>query len=73
MAEEIRCLPDNHEAKIKMLEVCLNIILWLFFLILFHAFSMPQIFLFFLQVGKMSLYAASSAIKEIQKITLDPK
>ncbi|XP_074589340.1 E3 ubiquitin-protein ligase JMJ24 [Curcuma longa] len=44
MADEIRCLPNNHEAKIKMLEV-----------------------------GKMSLYAASSAVKEIQKITLDPK
>ncbi|CAL9106172.1 unnamed protein product [Musa acuminata var. zebrina] len=44
MAEEIRCLPNNHEAKLKMLEV-----------------------------GKMSMYAASSAIREIQKITLDPR
>ncbi|CAM8925376.1 unnamed protein product [Rhodiola kirilowii] len=44
MAEEIRCLPDDHEAKSKMLEV-----------------------------GKISLYAASCAIKEIQKLVLDPK
>ncbi|XP_077227282.1 jmjC domain protein JMJ24 isoform X2 [Tasmannia lanceolata] len=44
MAQEIRCLPDDHEAKLQILEV-----------------------------GKMSLYAASSAIREIQKITLDPK
>lgn len=44
MAQEIRCLPNDHDAKLKMLEV-----------------------------GKMSLYAASSAIREIQKITLDPK
>jgi hypothetical protein len=27
----------------------------------------------FLQVGKISLYAASSAIKEVQKLVLDPK
>lgn len=26
-----------------------------------------------IQVGKISLYAASSAIKEIQKLVLDPK
>lgn len=26
-----------------------------------------------LEVGKMSLYAASSAIKEVQKLVLDPK
>uniref|UniRef100_A0A7N0U5X4 Lysine-specific demethylase JMJ25 n=1 Tax=Kalanchoe fedtschenkoi TaxID=63787 RepID=A0A7N0U5X4_KALFE len=44
MAEEIRCLPDDHHAKLKMLEV-----------------------------GKISLYAASSAIKDIQKLVLDPK
>jgi len=44
MGQEIRCLPNNHDAKLKMLEV-----------------------------GKISLYAASSAVREIQKITLDPK
>ncbi|VAH90828.1 unnamed protein product [Triticum turgidum subsp. durum] len=44
MAQEIRCLPNHHDAKLKMLEV-----------------------------GKIALYAASSAVKEIQKITLDPK
>ncbi|VAI05673.1 unnamed protein product [Triticum turgidum subsp. durum] len=44
MGQEIRCLPNHHDAKLKMLEV-----------------------------GKIALYAASSAVKEIQKITLDPK
>lgn len=44
MAQEIRCLPSDHEAKLKMLEV-----------------------------EKMCLYAASSAVREIQKIALDPK
>ncbi|WCJ43122.1 Transcription factor jumonji (jmjC) domain-containing protein [Euphorbia peplus] len=44
LAEEIRCLPNDHEAKLQILEV-----------------------------GKISLYAASSAIKEIQKLVLDPK
>ncbi|KAJ4952766.1 hypothetical protein NE237_029598 [Protea cynaroides] len=44
MAEEIRCLPNDHEVKIHMLEV-----------------------------EKMSLYAASSAVREVQKLVLDPK
>ncbi|PKA62254.1 jumonji domain-containing protein 1C [Apostasia shenzhenica] len=44
LAKEIRCLPSDHEAKLKMLEV-----------------------------GKISLYAASYAVREIQKIALDPK
>ncbi|PON59899.1 WRC domain containing protein [Parasponia andersonii] len=44
LAEEIRCLPNDHEAKLQALEV-----------------------------GKISLYAASSAIKEVQKLVLDPK
>ncbi|GMN43873.1 hypothetical protein TIFTF001_013066 [Ficus carica] len=44
LAEEIRCLPNDHEAKFQVLEV-----------------------------GKISLYAASSAIKEVQKLVLDPK
>ncbi|TKV96146.1 hypothetical protein SEVIR_9G410200v4 [Setaria viridis] len=44
MAQEIRCLPNGHVAKLKMLEV-----------------------------KKISLYAASSAVREIQRITLDPK
>ncbi|KAL8166366.1 hypothetical protein V2J09_007865 [Rumex salicifolius] len=44
MAEEIRCLPNDHTAKLQMMEV-----------------------------GKISLYAASSAIKEVQKLVLDPK
>ncbi|KAK3028511.1 hypothetical protein RJ639_038579, partial [Escallonia herrerae] len=43
-AEEIRCLPNDHDAKLQMLEV-----------------------------GKVSLYAASSAIKEVRKLVLDPK
>lgn len=44
LADEIRCLPTEHEAKRQVLEV-----------------------------GKISLYAASSAIKEVQKLVLDPK
>ncbi|KAL3750107.1 hypothetical protein ACJRO7_011138 [Eucalyptus globulus] len=44
LAEEIRCLPNDHESKLQILEV-----------------------------GKISLYAASSAIKEVQKLVLDPK
>ncbi|XP_059648507.1 E3 ubiquitin-protein ligase JMJ24 isoform X2 [Cornus florida] len=44
LAEEIRGLPNDHDAKLQMLEV-----------------------------GKISLYAASSAIKEVQKLVLDPK
>ncbi|KAG2551963.1 lysine-specific demethylase JMJ25-like isoform X2 [Panicum virgatum] len=44
MAQEIRCLPNGHFAKLKMLEV-----------------------------KKISLYAASSSVREIQRITLDPK
>ncbi|KAJ4823420.1 hypothetical protein Tsubulata_025585 [Turnera subulata] len=44
MAKEIRCLPNDHDAKLQVLEV-----------------------------GKISLYAASSAIKEVQKLVLDPK
>uniref|UniRef100_A0A2P2L8S1 JmjC domain-containing protein n=1 Tax=Rhizophora mucronata TaxID=61149 RepID=A0A2P2L8S1_RHIMU len=44
LTEEIRCLPNNHDAKLQILEV-----------------------------GKISLYAASSAIKEVQKLVLDPK
>ncbi|KAJ3683736.1 hypothetical protein LUZ60_013963 [Juncus effusus] len=44
MAQEIRCLPNGHFAKLNIMEV-----------------------------RKMCLYAASSAIREIQKISLDPK
>ncbi|XP_030957461.1 lysine-specific demethylase JMJ25 isoform X2 [Quercus lobata] len=44
LAEEIRCLPNDQEANLQVLEV-----------------------------GKISLYAASSAIKEVQKLVLDPK
>lgn len=44
LSQEIRCLPNGHLAKLKMLEV-----------------------------KKISLYAASSAVREIQRITLDPK
>lgn len=44
LAEEIRCLPNDHDAKLHMLEV-----------------------------GKISVYAASSAIKEVKKLVLDPK
>ncbi|CAF1924343.1 unnamed protein product [Brassica oleracea var. botrytis] len=46
LAEEIRCLPNDHEAKLQILEI---------------------------GKGKISLYAASSAIKEVQKLILDPK
>eukprot|EP00256_Glycine_max_P052345 XP_014618670.1 lysine-specific demethylase JMJ25 isoform X3 [Glycine max] len=48
LAEEIRCVPNEHEAKLQVLEVRR-------------------------EVGKISLYAASSAIKEVQKLVLDPK
>lgn len=44
LADEIRGLPNDHEAKLQILEV-----------------------------GKISLYAASWAIKEVQKLVLDPK
>ncbi|KAI7736263.1 hypothetical protein M8C21_022713 [Ambrosia artemisiifolia] len=44
LAGEIRELPNDHEAKLQMLEA-----------------------------GKISLYAASSSIKEVQKLVLDPK
>ncbi|XP_073302831.1 E3 ubiquitin-protein ligase JMJ24-like isoform X1 [Primulina huaijiensis] len=44
LSEEIRGLPNDHEAKLQILEV-----------------------------GKISLYAASSAIREVQKIVLDSK
>ncbi|XP_076885436.1 E3 ubiquitin-protein ligase JMJ24-like [Bidens hawaiensis] len=44
LAGEIRELPNDHDAKIQMLEA-----------------------------GKISLYAASSSIKEVQKLVLDPK
>ncbi|KAJ6853781.1 lysine-specific demethylase JMJ25 [Iris pallida] len=44
MAQEIRCLPGDHDAKLRIWEV-----------------------------EKMSLYAGSWAIREIHKITLDPK
>ncbi|XP_068658747.1 E3 ubiquitin-protein ligase JMJ24-like [Aristolochia californica] len=44
LAQDIRRLPNDHEAKLQMLEV-----------------------------GKMSLYAASSAIREIQKLALDSR
>ncbi|XP_034218040.1 lysine-specific demethylase JMJ25 isoform X1 [Prunus dulcis] len=53
LADEIRCLPNDHEAKLQVLEVGQG--------------------KFYLEVGKISLYAASSAIKEIQKLVLDPK
>lgn len=53
LAEEIRCLPNDLEANLQVLEVRQR--------------------KFFLEVGKISLYAASSAIKEVQKLVLDPK
>ncbi|KAK1293248.1 Growth-regulating factor 1 [Acorus calamus] len=49
VAQEIRCLPNDHIAKLQMSEV------------------VP------IKVGKMTLYSASSAIREIQKIILDSK
>ncbi|KAI3710317.1 hypothetical protein L2E82_40095 [Cichorium intybus] len=44
LGAEIRELPNDHDAKLQILEV-----------------------------GKISLYAASSSIKEVQKLVLDPK
>ncbi|XP_071714425.1 E3 ubiquitin-protein ligase JMJ24 [Rutidosis leptorrhynchoides] len=44
LAGEIRELPNDHDAKLQILET-----------------------------GKISLYAASSSIKEVQKLVLDPK
>lgn len=44
LVDGIRILPNDHDAKLRMLEV-----------------------------GKISLYAACSAIKEVQKLVLDPK
>ncbi|KAK9056327.1 hypothetical protein SSX86_027417 [Deinandra increscens subsp. villosa] len=44
LAGEIRELPNEHDAKLQILEA-----------------------------GKISLYAASSSIKEVQKLVLDPK
>ncbi|XP_047307879.1 lysine-specific demethylase JMJ25 isoform X2 [Impatiens glandulifera] len=44
LAEEIRTFPNDHNAKLQMLEV-----------------------------GKISIYAASSAIKEVRKLVLDPR
>ncbi|XP_021282219.1 lysine-specific demethylase JMJ25 isoform X1 [Herrania umbratica] len=52
LAEEIRCLPNDHDGKLQILEVRLIV---------------QEV------VGKISLYAASSAIKEVQKLVLDPK
>jgi lysine-specific demethylase 3 len=96
LAEEIRCLPNDHEAKLQVLEVRL----WNLSSITFNAFFSLKFFHYFfflffcnpatnslvllsvnflifywvfIQVGKMSLYAASSAIKEVQKLVLDPK
>ncbi|KAJ7973352.1 lysine-specific demethylase JMJ25 [Quillaja saponaria] len=52
LAEEVRWLPNDHEAKLQVLEVrreeCVK------------------------EIGKISLYAASSSIKEVQKLVLDP-
>ncbi|KAF5740049.1 putative transcription factor [Tripterygium wilfordii] len=44
LTDEVRCLPNDNDAKLQVLEV-----------------------------GKISLYAASFAIKEVQKLVLDPK
>lgn len=88
LAEEIRCLPNDHEAKLQVLEVQQSKTFISFFslpTILFFSFSLFHLHtvssilykLFLLdshvQVGKVSLYAASSSIKEIQKLVLDPK
>lgn len=96
LAEEIRCLPNDHEAKLQVLEVrqrkfSLEVFSsFLFHLspfFLYYTFKLVKtiIVLFILvkishflywvltQVGKISLYAASSAIKEVQKLVLDPK
>ncbi|KAG5391667.1 hypothetical protein IGI04_021630, partial [Brassica rapa subsp. trilocularis] len=70
LAEEIRCLPNDHEAKLQILEVTKLLTI-----------SVPSLlkllkkwFAFLIyQIGKISLYAASSAIKEVQKLILDPK
>ena len=70
LAEEIRCLPNDHEAKLQIPEVTKLLTI-----------SVPSLlkllkkwFAFLIyQIGKISLYAASSAIKEVQKLVFDPK
>lgn len=93
LAEEIRCVPNEHEAKLQVLEVrreelhlsikflfCCHLPVPPYFVLL-KCLCFKNIFVSmliyaswaFMQVGKISLYAASSAIKEVQKLVLDPK
>lgn len=77
LSEEIRGLPNDHDVKLQILEVrdfFYNFpappSLW------FASFlpnEVPLDVCWLIQVGKISLYAASSAIKEVQKLVLDPK
>lgn len=72
LSEEIRGLPHDHDLKLQKLEVS-N------YSSLFSSQSpvccivTNEVVCWLIQVGKISLYAASSAIKEVQKLVLDPK
>lgn len=70
--EEIRGLPNDHDLKLQILEVrnCSSFLApnpW------FGTLLPNEVVCWLIQVGKISLYAASSAIKEVQKLVLDPK
>lgn len=81
LADEIRGLPNDHEAKLQILEVrhgnpylhnvlvCNACLAKPFNLKIFYILNKFLL----MQVGKISLYAASWAIKEVQKLVLDPK
>ena len=69
MGQEIRCLPNHHDAKLKMLEVPHN---WAGdpdqLLYAHHTYHLVQkrtlrVLSSHMQVGKISLYAASSAVR----------
>jgi lysine-specific demethylase 3 len=72
MGQEIRCLPNHQDAKLKMLEVITDQLLYAIY-IPFGTKRNLRLLLSDIQIGKISLYAASFAVREIQKITLDPK
>jgi lysine-specific demethylase 3 len=73
MGQEIRCLPNHHDAKLKMLEVITDQLLYAYRTYHLEQKEPYKFLSSVMQVGKISLYAASSAVREIQKITLDPK
>jgi competence protein ComGC len=73
MGQEIRCLPNHQDAKLKMLEVITVISCFMLIYIPFGTKRNLRLLSTDIQIGKISLYAASFAVREIQKITLDPK